>query len=383
METLWLALKFIERDIKFKKLIAVLTILAIASGVATFVSLRIVSLGSRTAAAQQIEEFVPGEVLVYGKGIYDVSEDIIEDLAKIPGVERVSPAILVTGYLGDTSVFMLGVRPEDVEHIVTGFREGRPFTSDSGPFLVADVGLADDLHLKVGQKVYLKASFEPGFHEFRVVGIAEVSMKIQEIGTVGGYVIVPLHEAQKMLGRIGYVSMAVVKVKPGYDPALVKTLISTVYPESRVFLREEVIGVVYKIMSLIEGLLLTTTLVGLVVAVFGTTSTIMSTVREHQREIAIMRANGASRGEVATIFILEAFVLGITGGVAGIFFGIAGAKVGIDIISSYGFIQPPLILEAGSISLGFSLAAAVSVVSAIYPVIRATSVRPVEVLKNE
>ncbi|RLE60990.1 MAG: hypothetical protein DRJ35_01675 [Thermoprotei archaeon] len=383
METLWLALKFIERDIKFKKLIAALTILAIASGVATFVSLRIVSLGSRMSAAQLIEGFVPGEVLVYGKGIYDVSEDVIDDLAKIPGVERVTPAILVTGYLGDTSVFMLGVRPEDIGNVVTGFKEGRPFESDNGPFLVADVGLAKDLNLTVGQTVYLKASFEQGFHEFKVIGIAEVSMKIQEIGTVGGYVIVPLHEAQKMLGRIGYVSMAVVKVKPEQDPALVKTLISTVYPESRVFLREEVIGIVYKIMSLIEGLLLATTMVGLAVAIFGTTSTIMSTVREHQREIAIMRANGASRGDIATIFMLEAFVLGMAGGIIGILFGIAGAKVGIEIIASYGFIQPPLIIEAGSILLGIFLAAVVSTVSAVYPVMKATSVRPVQVLKNE
>jgi len=136
-------------------------------------------------------------------------------------------------------------------------------------------------------------------------------------------------------------------------------------------------------MSLIEGLLLSTTLVGLAVAVFGTTSTITSTVREHQREIAIMRTQGASRASVAAIFMLEALIYGISGGLLGLAFGVAGARVGIEIVSSYGFLNPPLILEASTLVLGVALATALSVLASIYPVWRATSIRPVEVLKSE
>ncbi|MEM0223865.1 MAG: FtsX-like permease family protein, partial [Thermofilum sp.] len=139
----------------------------------------------------------------------------------------------------------------------------------------------------------------------------------------------------------------------------------------------------FKVMSLIEGLLLSTTVIGLAVAIFGTTSTITSTVREHQREIAIMRANGALRRDVALIFILEALMFGVAGGLLGVIFGIAGAQVGIEIVSSYGFLNPPLILDPVSLALGFFLAAGISVLSAIYPVWRATSIRPIEVLKSE
>ncbi|MGC9107179.1 MAG: ABC transporter permease, partial [Infirmifilum sp.] len=141
--------------------------------------------------------------------------------------------------------------------------------------------------------------------------------------------------------------------------------------------------VVFKVMSLIEGLLLSTTLVGLAVAVFGTTSTITSTVREHQREIAIMRTQGASRRSVATIFIMEALIYGVTGGLLGLVFGVLGAQVGIGIVASYGFLNPPLILEPLTLLLGVTLATLLSVVSSLYPIWRATSIRPVEVLKSE
>ncbi|MEM0336130.1 MAG: FtsX-like permease family protein [Thermofilum sp.] len=383
MSVLRLALKFVERDMLFKKLITVLTILAIASGVATFISLRILGIGSRTAAVSIVEQVLPGEVIVYGQGIYDVSEDIVQEIEKLPGVARATPAILVTGYAGRTSVFVLGVRPEDLRNVVSRFVEGGGFTSLSGPYAVADIGLAEKLGLRVGDKISVKPPYSGSFKQYSVVGIAEVTMKIEEIAAAGGYVVLPLREAQNLLGRPGYVSMVVVKVEEGVDPNAMKQMLSLIYPGSRIMLREEVIGVVFKVMSLIEGLLLSTTVIGLAVAIFGTTSTITSTVREHQREIAIMRANGALRRDVALIFILEALMFGVAGGLLGVIFGIAGAQVGIEIVSSYGFLNPPLILDPVSLALGFFLAAGISVLSAIYPVWRATSIRPIEVLKSE
>ncbi|QOJ78689.1 ABC transporter permease [Infirmifilum lucidum] len=380
---LYIALKFVKRDILFKKLIAALTILAIASGVATFVSLRILSVGSRTAAQNIVEQVLPGEVIVYGQGLYDVSEDVLNDIRRLPGVKDVTPVILVTGYIERNAVFVLGVRPQDLKNVVSRFTSGSGFTTISGSYAVADVGLARRLNLSVGDRVAVKPPFGGFFRQYEIIGIAEVTMKIEEIGAAGGYIILPLREAQNLLGRPGYVSMAVVKVEDGVDPVAVKNLISMVYPGSRVMLREEVIGVVFKIMSLIEGLLLSTTLVGLAVAVFGTTSTITSTVREHQREIAIMRTQGASRASVAAIFMLEALLYGVSGGLLGLLFGVAGARIGIEIVSSYGFLNPPLILEAQTLVLGVALATALSVLASVYPVWRATSIRPVEVLKSE
>ncbi|MEM4762278.1 MAG: ABC transporter permease, partial [Thermofilum sp.] len=163
MSVLRLALKFVERDMLFKKLITVLTILAIASGVATFISLRILGIGSRTAAVSIVEQVLPGEVIVYGQGIYDVSEDIVQEIEKLPGVARATPAILVTGYAGRTSVFVLGVRPEDLRNVVSRFVEGGGFTSLSGPYAVADIGLAEKLGLRVGDKISVKPPYSGSF----------------------------------------------------------------------------------------------------------------------------------------------------------------------------------------------------------------------------
>ncbi|MCR9164714.1 MAG: ABC transporter permease [Nannocystaceae bacterium] len=110
-------------------------------------------------------------------------------------------------------------------------------------------------------------------------------------------------------------------------------------------------------------------------------------VYERQHEIGIMRAVGASRGDITTIILGEAAALGLVAGLAGILLAF-GAAAGFDAISanyipdfpykpqSY-FTFPPWLIAS---SLGFSVA--FCVLGAFLPARRAARMQPAAVLSG-
>lgn len=382
MSVLWAALAFAYRDIKFRKFVSTLTILAIAVGIAAFTALRITSAGTKLAAERLVSQVLAGELLVYGEGLCDISELVLEDLASIPGVERAMPVVLTMGYVDGSLAFILGVRPEDLDLAVSRYIMGRGFETESR-VLIVESGFAESRGLKVGDTLIVKSQVGSTSYLYRVVGIADIGMKIQELSAAGTYVIVPLSEAQEMLGAEGKVSMVMLKLSSPTYKEYVKSAVLSMYPEARVMERSEVMRVVYRVISLVDGILLAVTLVGVVVAVFGTANTIMANVREHSKEIAVMRALGAKTYHIALVFLLEAAFFGLVGGALGVALGILGADAARNMISSMGLFEVPLAVDHGLIAFCLTVSVAVSLSSSLYPILRACWVRPVEVLKNE
>ena len=186
-----------------------------------------------------------------------------------------------------------------------------------------------------------------------------------------------------MLEREGYVSMILVKVGSESDVEKVREAILARFPGAQVYRREEMLSGVTKILGVVDGLLFAVAAIGVTVAVFGTSNTVMSSVREHAREIAILRSIGAKASDVALVFTLEAAVFGALGGLLGAVLGLVGADAARGLVESAGLFKVPLIVSPEIIVLGVVSAIVVSVASSIYPVMKAVRVKPIEVLKNE
>ena len=177
--------------------------------------------------------------------------------------------------------------------------------------------------------------------------------------------------------------MAMLKLDEGEDPRLVEEIILREFPEARIFRREDILKMIYQVISLVDGLLFSATVIGVIIAVFGTVNTIMANVREHAREIAIMRALGARVSHIATIFLIEAFIYGMIGGIVGLALGFLETNLVRNLINSIGLLEIPAVTEPGIIFISFSSSIIVSLLSAAYPTIKACNVKPVEVLKYE
>ncbi len=129
-------------------------------------------------------------------------------------------------------------------------------------------------------------------------------------------------------------------------------------------------------------------MIAIVVASLGIMNTMVMSILERYSEIGIMKAVGAGDGDIKKIFFFESSVIGFFGGLFGLALGwvVSGlinriinyflAKQGVPFIDYFNF---PWWLCLGAVLF----AIVVSLVSGIYPAIRAARVDPVVALRHE
>ena len=126
----------------------------------------------------------------------------------------------------------------------------------------------------------------------------------------------------------------------------------------------------------------------LMVASIGIVNTLVMAILERRREIGIMKAIGASDGDVKKLFFAEAGAMGILGGLVGVALGWAIGEVinlGTNVYLRRQSLPPehfwsvPWWLVGGAILFAF----VVSMVSGLYPAGRAARLDPVQALRYE
>ncbi|HLN99274.1 MAG TPA: FtsX-like permease family protein [Pyrinomonadaceae bacterium] len=184
----------------------------------------------------------------------------------------------------------------------------------------------------------------------------------------------------------------------GYDSAVVRVDDPVALTEVRKRLKEagfasfsivdqlEQFRTVFLIIDSVLGLLGG---ISLLVASFGIANTMIMSILERTREIGIMKAIGAEDREIKLIFFVEAAVLGIVGGIIGVFGawaidGVANRLAYRFILKPQGasfvdFFWLPFWLSSGAILF----ALAVSILAALYPAARAARIDPVRALRHD
>ena len=142
--------------------------------------------------------------------------------------------------------------------------------------------------------------------------------------------------------------------------------------------------------------------VALLVAAFGVANTMTMAILERTREIGLMKAVGATDGNVLTIFLVEAGLVGFVGGLSGVGLSLllqniinqavanspapdpnnpgAGMFLPVDLSNLEGglvVIQPELI------AFGLVLATSIGLVAGLYPSLRAARMNTVTALKTD
>ncbi len=128
--------------------------------------------------------------------------------------------------------------------------------------------------------------------------------------------------------------------------------------------------------------------VALAVASLGIINTLVMSVLERRREIGIMKALGASNGDVKKLFFAEAGAMGFAGGLLGVALGWAIGKAinfGTNIYLQRQELPPETIWSVPwwLVAWAIGFAVAVSLLSGLYPAARAAKLDPVQALRYE
>lgn len=127
-------------------------------------------------------------------------------------------------------------------------------------------------------------------------------------------------------------------------------------------------------------------IIALTVAAIGMFNTMTIALLERTQEIGIMRSIGASRIDIWIMFLLEAFMIGFLGGVAGVTFGIASAEFanfGLNFLAGRLGGEPldifyyPLWFIVGVIIFSTMVA----IITGFYPAQRAARLNPLDALR--
>jgi putative ABC transport system permease protein len=139
----------------------------------------------------------------------------------------------------------------------------------------------------------------------------------------------------------------------------------------------EMAELAYVVTNYLQMLIAVIASLSLLVGGIGIMNIMLVSVTERTREIGLRMAVGATAGHVLTQFLLEAVILSMLGGLAGITLGL-GAAIGLAHLAGW-----PLVVSPAAVLLAVAVAAAVGVFFGFYPAWKASRLDPIEALRYE
>lgn len=189
--------------------------------------------------------------------------------------------------------------------------------------------------------------------------------------------------------------MALAQISPGEDPLMIAENIRRELQDTRqrrggadapdfsVITADEAIMLVNNIMGAIQAGVMALASIAILVGAIGIMNTMYTSVFERTREIGILKAIGAKRRDVVAIFLIEAGIMGLIGGLGGVALGFGVAHA----VELYRHVDPGFYIEAYiSFTLALSsltIAFLIGCVSGYLPAKRAALLHPVDALRYE
>jgi putative ABC transport system permease protein len=387
------------KDILRRRRRALYTALGVAIGIAAFIAVLTIARAGEERIYMEMDKYGPN--LMVMPAIHDVdlqlgdltlgtlavgdnyiAEDKLVEIRQIAdgairealGIEddediaTIAPKLYITTTVKGTAVMVVGFEPEQEMLIKSWWTisEGRYPEQQDETILGARASAILDVDL--GDNISIREQ------EVTVVGI------LDETGSNDDYqVFVPLATVQRAFEKEGLISSADIRALCSACPVeSIADSVNDAIPGVRAVAVKQIAQTEMNLMAKVNRFMLALAGITLVVGSFGVVNTMISSVHERVKDIGIMKAVGASRLQIAKMFLYEALVVGLIGGILGYIAGtllsyVIGPLIYEDLAVSY---APQYLLPA------LALAILVAAVASVYPAFRASKVSVADSLRS-
>ena len=323
-----------------------------------------------------------------------IPESVLATVAAVPGVADAQP--LVQGFAqlvdaGGDAVGNPGQGPPTLGMSYVGgalspweLTEG---SREPGPGeVVIDAGSAKAADFALGEPATVLTQTGP--HEFVVVGTA----RFGSIDSPGGasVVIFDLPDAQDvLLGGAQEIDAVMVDAADGVREVELTDRIAAVLPDGvEAVTGDEITAEAQDSMKAGLGFFSTFLLVfaaiGLVVASFTIYNTFQIIVTQRIREMAMLRAIGASTRQVLVAQLVEAALIGVVASVIGLAAGVVVAGLLKGLLAAFGIDIPAsdIVFQNRTAAVALGVGIVVTIGSAVFPSLRASRIPPLVALRG-
>ena len=395
----------------FISLITILSIAGITIGVMALIIVIAVMSGAESEFRSRILG-VESHVMImrYGSAFTDYRR-IIKDIEKIDGVKTASPYVFSQIMLRSSSrvsgAVLRGIDPgsagQAIKSLNKAFLEQRltknqnAGTSAFVPGIILGQELARNLGVIENDIIYLISprgmispiGHIPAMKRFRVAGLFESGM--YEYDTSLAYI--HLKDAQSILHIGDSVTNIGVRVKDIYKADTIAENIAAKlnqkYKTGSYWARDwmQMNRNLFSALKLEKRAMFIILTLIVLVAAFNIASSLIMMVMGKTKDIAILKAMGATDKSIKRIFVFKGMIIGLTGTVLGMCLGLTGCillkhykfiKLPGDI---YYFTTLPVKLEALDVFVIVSAAMIICYLATLYPARQASKLNPVEAIR--
>ncbi len=313
---------------------------------------------------------VPYGSVTVGSSTFDEADLInLETIPNAVNIRIVSPKLFGQTVFEESNLLMVGVNAGDERLLKVWWEINGEVPEPGSDETLLGSQVISALELSIGSSIELNE------RTFTVVGY------LSETGSNDDYtVFVPLATAQDMMGLPGKVSVVDIGALCSDCPVEeISQQIMDAIPSVKATPVKQAVETRMMAVEQAAKFSLGLASVVLVAGCVGVMNTMVSSVHQRRREIGVFLSLGADSIFVYKIFLFEAVLLGLVGGVLG-----AGLGVGASIL-----IGPLMLSTATSISnvptfvvpLSLGISVVSCLVASLYPTWRATKIDPVSALK--
>jgi lipoprotein-releasing system permease protein len=299
--------------------------------------------------------------------------------------------IMVRGVGGDTTTGKHTLH----NHLIAG-----AFDQDNPETLVIGKQLADKLYISVDQQIKLLSPSGkisvlgniPNSKNFKLSGIFDVGMSNYN----NDFAFINIATAQKLFKLDNSVSYIEIYAKnPGQSEILMNKIKSKIGSEYLVTDWKHKNATFFNALKTERVAMFTILTLIIMVASFNIISSLTMLVKDKTADIAILRTMGATKRDIILIFTIIGIAIGIIGTLLGAAIGISFAlnvdniKTGLESLSGMSLFDPlvyflsfmPSKIEYADVAKICCMSIGLSILSTIYPALKASKLEPVEALR--